>query len=53
VIVLTGESDEQSAREAMQAGADDLLVKPLDTAPPSACAARSAPWARLTRPAAG
>jgi PleD family two-component response regulator len=32
VIVLTGEADEQSAREAMQAGADDLLVKPLDTA---------------------
>jgi two-component system cell cycle response regulator len=32
VIVLTGEADEESAREAMQAGADDLLVKPLDTA---------------------
>lgn len=32
VIVLTGEADEQASREAMQAGADDLLVKPLDTA---------------------
>ena len=32
VIVLTGEADERAAREAMQAGADDLLVKPLDTA---------------------
>jgi diguanylate cyclase (GGDEF)-like protein len=32
VIVVTGEAGEQSAREAMQAGADDLLVKPLDTA---------------------
>jgi two-component system chemotaxis response regulator CheY len=32
VIVLTGEADEQAALEAMRAGADDLLVKPLDTA---------------------
>lgn len=32
VIVLTGEADEQAALEAMKAGADDLLVKPLDAA---------------------
>ena len=32
VIVLTGEADEQAALEAMRAGADDLLVKPLDAA---------------------
>lgn len=32
VIVLTGEADEQAALEAMRAGADDLLVKPLDPA---------------------
>ena len=30
VIVLTGEADEQAALEAMRAGADELLVKPLD-----------------------
>lgn len=30
VIVLTGEADEQAARGAMLAGADDLLEKPLD-----------------------
>jgi diguanylate cyclase (GGDEF)-like protein len=32
VIILTGEADAQSAREAMLAGADDLVVKPLSTA---------------------
>jgi diguanylate cyclase (GGDEF)-like protein len=32
VIVLTGEADEQAALEAMRAGADGLLVKPLDPA---------------------
>jgi two-component system, cell cycle response regulator len=30
VIVLTGRADEAAAREAMQAGADDLVIKPLD-----------------------
>jgi diguanylate cyclase (GGDEF)-like protein len=30
VIVLTGQADETAAREAMQAGADDLVIKPLD-----------------------
>ena len=30
VIVLTGRADETAAREAMQAGADDLVIKPLD-----------------------
>lgn len=32
VIVLTGEADQEAARLAMEAGADDLLVKPLDAA---------------------
>jgi len=32
VIVLTGAADEESARAAMEAGADDLMVKPLDPA---------------------
>jgi|SRR5579884_1000215 len=32
VIVLTGEADDRAAREAMRAGADDLIVKPLDDA---------------------
>jgi diguanylate cyclase (GGDEF)-like protein len=32
VVVLTGAADEASAREAMQAGADDVLLKPLDAA---------------------
>src|SRR5919109_920726 len=32
VIVLTGAADEESARAAMEAGADDLLLKPLDVA---------------------
>jgi diguanylate cyclase (GGDEF)-like protein len=30
VIVLTGRADEDAARAAMQAGADDLVIKPLD-----------------------
>jgi two-component system chemotaxis response regulator CheY len=32
VMVLTGEADESSARATMEAGADDLLVKPLEPA---------------------
>jgi diguanylate cyclase (GGDEF)-like protein len=32
VIVLTGAADEAAARGTMEAGADDLLLKPLDTA---------------------
>ena len=32
VIVLTAESDEAAARAAMEAGADDLVIKPLDPA---------------------
>jgi diguanylate cyclase (GGDEF)-like protein len=32
VVLLTGEADEASARQAMEAGADDVLQKPLDTA---------------------
>jgi two-component system cell cycle response regulator len=32
VIVLTGEADEEAAREAMEAGADELIEKPLDAA---------------------
>jgi diguanylate cyclase (GGDEF)-like protein len=32
VMVLTGAADEDSARAAMEAGADDLLLKPLDPA---------------------
>jgi diguanylate cyclase (GGDEF)-like protein len=32
VMVLTGEADEDSARATMEAGADDLLVKPLEPA---------------------
>ena len=32
VVVLTGAADETSARLTMEAGADDLLVKPLDIA---------------------
>ncbi len=32
VIVLTAESDEATARAAMEAGADDLVIKPLDPA---------------------
>lgn len=32
VLVLTGEADEQAAREAMQAGADGLTQKPMDAA---------------------
>jgi diguanylate cyclase (GGDEF)-like protein len=32
VMVLTGEADEESARATMQAGADDLLLKPLEPA---------------------
>ena len=31
VIVLTGRADAAAARAAMQAGADDLVIKPLDT----------------------
>src|SRR3954451_23060421 len=30
VIVLTGHADEAAARRTMEAGADDLLLKPLD-----------------------
>ncbi len=30
VIVLTGEADEEAARQAMEAGADELIEKPLD-----------------------
>src|SRR6187200_1747697 len=30
VLVLTGAADEETARATMQAGADDLLAKPLD-----------------------
>src|SRR4051794_26717500 len=32
VIVLTGAADEAAARQTMEAGADDLLLKPLDPA---------------------
>src|SRR6185295_7862910 len=32
VMVLTGEADEESARATMEAGADDLLLKPLEPA---------------------
>ena len=32
VMVLTGAADEQDARATMEAGADDLLLKPLDLA---------------------
>jgi diguanylate cyclase (GGDEF)-like protein len=32
VMVLTGAADEQAARATMEAGADDLLLKPLDLA---------------------
>jgi two-component system chemotaxis response regulator CheY len=32
VVVLTGQADESAARAAMEAGADDLVVKPLDPA---------------------
>ena len=32
VIVLTGAADEEAARATMEAGADDLLLKPLDAA---------------------
>lgn len=32
VIVLTGEADPEAALEAMQAGADELITKPLDAA---------------------
>jgi diguanylate cyclase (GGDEF)-like protein len=32
VMVLTGEADEASARATMEAGADDLLLKPLEPA---------------------
>jgi diguanylate cyclase (GGDEF)-like protein len=32
VIVLTGAADEEAARRTMEVGADDLLLKPLDTA---------------------
>jgi diguanylate cyclase (GGDEF)-like protein len=32
VMVLTGRADEHAAREAMRAGADDVLAKPLDPA---------------------
>ena len=32
VMVLTGEADEENARATMEAGADDLLLKPLDPA---------------------
>ena len=32
VMILTGKADEGAAREAMQAGADDVLAKPLEEA---------------------
>src|SRR3954452_18794361 len=32
VMLLTGRADESAAREAVQAGADDVLAKPLDAA---------------------
>jgi diguanylate cyclase (GGDEF)-like protein len=32
LLVLTGAADEEAARAVMEAGADDLLLKPLDTA---------------------
>jgi two-component system chemotaxis response regulator CheY len=32
VMILTGQADEGAAREAMRAGADDVLAKPLDAA---------------------
>jgi diguanylate cyclase (GGDEF)-like protein len=32
VIVLTGEADDAAARDAMEAGADDLILKPLNPA---------------------
>jgi DNA-binding NarL/FixJ family response regulator len=32
VMILTGQADEAAAREAMQAGADDVLAKPLEDA---------------------
>jgi diguanylate cyclase (GGDEF)-like protein len=32
VMILTGKADESAAREAMQAGADDVLAKPLEDA---------------------
>ncbi len=32
VMILTGKADEDAAREAMRAGADDVLAKPLDPA---------------------
>jgi two-component system chemotaxis response regulator CheY len=32
VVVLTGAADEDAARRTMEVGADDLLLKPLDTA---------------------
>jgi diguanylate cyclase (GGDEF)-like protein len=32
ILVLTGSADERAAREAMEAGADDVIAKPLDTA---------------------
>ena len=32
VLVLTGAADEEAARATMEAGADDLLVKPLESA---------------------
>ena len=31
-MVLTGAADEEAARETMEAGADDLLLKPLEPA---------------------
>jgi len=32
VMILTGQADESAARDAMQAGADDVLAKPLEDA---------------------